>query len=132
MSKQVLSQLENLVLIWSIEEMNGENIVSILSLLSDEYKEKIFEMITREELNIKLEKKYENDFCLMWFEYMINNFSEHLYWGVLSRNTNLTFDIIEKYRDKLDWYWKQLCSNPMTKCKNKYVEKRISKIRIEF
>ena len=107
MSKQVLSQLENLVLIWSIEEMNGENIVSILALLSDEYKNKIFEMITREELISKLEKKYENDFCLLWFEYMINNFSEILDWYRLCRNPNVTFDIVEKYSDK-PWDWKRV------------------------
>ena len=98
MSKQVLSQLENLVLIWSIEEMNGENIVSILSLLSDEYKNKIFEMITREELISKLEKKYENDFCLLWFENMINNFSEKswVYAQGCLENPNITFDICRK------------------------------------
>ena len=111
MSQQVLYQLENVVLIWSIEEMDGENILSILSLLSDEYKNKIFEMITREELNSKLEKKYENDFSLMWFEYMINTFSEKLDWYWLCRNTNITFDIVEKYSDK-PWDWDGLSRNP--------------------
>ena len=52
-------------------------------------------------------------------------------WVGLSYNTNITFDIIENCIDK-PWSWEWLSRNTMTKCKNEYVEKQISKIRIEF
>jgi len=47
-----------------------------------------------------------------WFDFILKH-EDKVHWKVISRNPNLTLDIIEKYPDK-PWHWGKwgLSSNP--------------------
>ena len=62
-----------------------------------------------------------------WREYFwefVLKYTDKLDWNCISRNPNITIDIIEKYPDK-PWDWNCISSNPFKYEKELFIEKRM-------
>ena len=68
-------------------------------------------------------KQVEDEWVDKFWKFIEDKPEQYWGWFCLSRNPNITFDIVQSYPDK-PWNWYNLSNNSCIKAKQNFVEKR--------
>ena len=79
--------------------------------------------LSRKKRTSLFRQRVEKEWSEYFWEFVLKYYDK-LDWYGISRNPNITMDIIDKYPDK-DWNWFSIKRNPFTYEKELFVEKRM-------
>ena len=68
-------------------------------------------------------KDLENEWSLRWIQFILDTPDKDWDWESISRNPNITWDIIRDNQDK-PWNWSALSKNSMSKSKKEWINQR--------
>ena len=76
-------------------------------------------------------KQYEKEWThYFWNEFVLKN-GDKIRWGELSKNPNITWEIVKDNPD-IPWDWWNLSSNPFTKNKEIFIERKLKEHMMAF
>ena len=69
---------------------------------------------------LSIEQILMNKWSEKWFDFVKQNPDKPWNWHGISRNPNVTWEIIQANPDK-PWHWSEISRNPMTSARNNYI-----------
>ena len=85
-------------------------------------------MNTSEMSSTLIETEIMKEWSEKWFQFILDNPDKPWDWDKLSRNPNVTWDIVQQNPD-IPWDWSQLSFNEMTNARKHFFDKKLKEYK---